>query len=54
MASSRVRKQPVQMFKKALRSLKIRPGEVVSWRQYDDRVVLVTRAGRKLTYRGEV
>ncbi len=35
----------------ALKALKVKQSDLLSWREYEDRVVVVTRCGRKLTWR---
>ncbi len=37
----------VDLFKQALRILEINPGAVFSHREYEDKIVIVTKAGQK-------
>ncbi len=37
----------LELFKQALRALKVKPNEVFSHREYGDKIVIVTKSGQK-------
>lgn len=41
----------VDVFKQALRALKVKPGSVFSHREYTDHIVIVTKSGQKKVWR---
>ncbi len=45
-----LKKEPESEFKAAIRGLKLKKGDVLAWKEYSDRVVLVTSHGQKLTW----
>lgn len=43
-------KEQLGLYKQALRSLHIAGKNVLSWKEYDDKIVVVTTAGQKHTW----
>lgn len=49
-AAEAAKDKPVDAFKQALKALKIPAAQVFGHREYEDRIVIVTRAGQKKTW----